>query len=116
VNRRARRRAEPGDIIAYHRRPRHKDEILCHNHVIHTSWMHHGVNGFRWFVVDGRPGHGWRECPCGWRPDLGAHYADPDHVAWTRRMRKRLKSQKAFDNYVVKRAMPWAMVAAKEKP
>ena len=94
-----------GDIVAYNRRPR-AGEILCHNHIVHTSRMRSGVNGFRWFVVDGRPGHGWRECPCGWRPDLGAHYADPDHVAWTRRMRKKYKTQEAFDRWVAERVFP----------
>lgn len=54
-----RKRHSTGDIVAYRRRPR-KGETLCHNHVLHTRWMSHGLNGFRWFVVDGRPGHGWK--------------------------------------------------------
>jgi hypothetical protein len=97
-------RNKPGDIIAYNRRPR-ADEILCHNHIMHTSRMQSGVNGFRWFCC--RAGSSqWVECPCGWRPDLGVHYANPDHVAWTRRMRKKYKTQEAFDRWVAERVFP----------
>jgi len=39
----------PGDIVAYHRRPRHRGEILVHNHIVHHSAMSYGANGFRWF-------------------------------------------------------------------
>jgi hypothetical protein len=109
TKRKRRKTTEPGDIVAYHRRPRHKGEILCHNHVIHTSWMVHGVNGFRWFTC--RAGGDWMLCPCGWRPDLGRHYALPEHVKWARRMRKHLGSQEAFDRYVAKRA-PEAKIRA----
>jgi hypothetical protein len=94
----------PGAIVAYHRRPRHRGEILCHNHVVHPSSMPHGVNGFRWFTC--RAGGEWERCPCGWRPDLGPHYASPDHVAWTREMLKKLGGQDAFDRYCADRAFP----------
>jgi len=67
--------------------------------------MPHGANGFRWFVCRAGSDH-WKECPCGWRPDLGVHYAIPEHVAWTRKMRKRYKTQEAFDSYVAERAFP----------
>src|SRR5262245_10215869 len=103
TSRRPRRKPHaPGDIVAYRRRPRSKDEILCHNHVIHTSWMVHGINGFRWFTC--RKGGHWVECPCGWRPDLGVHYAHPGHVRETRKLLRKLGSQAAFDRYIVKRA------------
>jgi hypothetical protein len=81
-----RKRAEPGAILRYHSRPRHRGEILCHNHVLHIEGMDHGRNGFRWFTCK-RGGH-WQPCPCGWRPDLGKHYARPDHV---RHQRQRIK-------------------------
>jgi hypothetical protein len=58
------RNRKPGDIVAYRRRPRN-GELLAHNRVVHTRNMQHGVNGFRWFVVNGQPGHGWKKCPCG---------------------------------------------------
>jgi len=77
----------PGDILHYlrniHTPPRLKaGEILCHNHVRHLAWTISGVNGFRYFICDGSPGHGWELCPCGWRPDFGEHYAAPDHVEY----------------------------------
>jgi hypothetical protein len=56
---------EPGDIIRYFNGtpPRLREgEILCHNRV--------AFNGFRYFVCDA--GHGWKLCPCGWRPDFGS--------------------------------------------
>jgi hypothetical protein len=78
---------EPGDILRYlrnvHKSPRLKpDEILCHNHVAHLAWTHSGINGFRYFVCDGSPGHGWELCPCGWMPHFGKHYAGPGHVKY----------------------------------
>ena len=94
------KKREPGDIVAYRRRPRTKSEILCHNHVVHTRDMHNGFNGFRWFVA--LAGGRWKECPCGWRPDLGVHHAASDHVKWWRGLRKRLGSQDAVDRYVEK--------------
>jgi hypothetical protein len=65
--------------------------------------MQHGVNGFRWFVVNGQPGHGWKKCPCGWRPDLGIHYADPSHVEWWQELHEKLGNQEAIDRYIWKR-------------
>ena len=50
-NTKRRKTHAPGDIVAYRGRPRHKGEILCHNHVIHPSWMQDGLNGFRWFSL-----------------------------------------------------------------
>lgn len=91
----------PGVIVAYHRRPRHKGEILCHNHIVHTNDMPHGLNGFRWFIC--RAGGHWVKCPCGWRPDLGVHYANAGHVEWTRKMLKELGSQEAFNRWVIER-------------
>jgi hypothetical protein len=71
---------KPGDIVAYRRKPR-DGEILCHNHVGHTRNTEQGVRGFRWFSAVA--GGDWEQCPCGWRPDLGTHYALPFHVeAW----------------------------------
>jgi hypothetical protein len=92
---------QPGDIVAYHRRPR-KGEILAHNRVVHGSASPHGENGFRWFVVDGRPGHGWKLCPCGWRPDLGVHYAEAENVKFWRDIRRKLGSQEAVDRYAAR--------------
>jgi hypothetical protein len=93
-----RTKRQPGDIVAYHRRPR-KGEILAHNRVLHCSDTTYGERGFRWFAVDGRPGHGWKLCPCGWRPDLGVHYAQAKQVKFWRDIRKKLGSQEAVDRY-----------------
>jgi hypothetical protein len=95
------RKVGPGDIVAYRRRSRNKREILCHNHVAHTRWTPHGENGFRWFVAHSG-GSQWKVCPCGWRPDLGVHYADLDHVKFWRDLRKRLGSQEAVDRHIRK--------------
>jgi hypothetical protein len=81
---------EPGDILRYLtnvRTPpkRKRGEILCHNHVKHLAGAGSGINGFRYFICDGRQGHGWKLCPCGWRSDFGKHYALPDHVAYQRK-------------------------------
>jgi hypothetical protein len=53
-----------------------KDWLLAHNPVqpVHVL-QPHGYNGFRVMWIP--PGYGWRVCKCGWRPDLGAHYANP---------------------------------------
>ena len=58
VKRKAR---EPGDILRYltnyHTPPKLRPgEILCHNQVAHLAESGPGVNGFRYFVCDGRPG------------------------------------------------------------
>lgn len=76
---------EPGAILRYVRNTRtpprlRAGEILVHNHVAHLADTSSGVNGFRYFVCDASPGHGWALCPCGWRPNLGEHYAAPNHV------------------------------------
>ena len=92
---------EPGEITAYRRRPR-KGEWLAHNHIIHSTEESHGSRGFRWFSV--KAGGGWKPCPCGWRPDLGPHYADPDHVKWTRRVLKKVGGNyEKFDRYIGRR-------------
>ena len=79
------RKREPGNILRYvtnvRTPPRCKPgEILCHNQVKHLAGSGSGTNGFRYFICDGSPGHGWKVCPCGWRPDFGEHYASPGHV------------------------------------
>jgi hypothetical protein len=89
-------KAKPGDILRYCSRPRHKGEILCHNHVAHHEASKHGENGFRYFVV--ARGSEWKLCPCGWRPELGKHYALPDHVEWQRRRIARGEKMKAYDD------------------
>ena len=94
-------KAEPGDILRYRRRPK-KGEWLAHNHIIHASDFDQGTNGFRWFSV--KAGGGWKPCPCGWRPDLGRHYAAPGHVRWTRGILKKVGGgQEKFDRYIWRR-------------
>src|SRR5262249_28894515 len=54
------------------RRP--KGYLLAHNTDL-------GGNGFRIFWIPPQwITHEWSECPCGWRPDLGPHYARADLV------------------------------------
>jgi hypothetical protein len=48
-----------------------------------------GVHGFHWFTVCAPTGwdparEEWEVCPCGWRPELGKHYAKAGHVQWWR--------------------------------
>jgi hypothetical protein len=82
-------RKKPGDILRYvrniHTSPRRKPgEILVHNRVAHLAGTGQGFNGFRYFICKGGRGHGWEQCPCGWRPDWGKHYAEPEHVKYQR--------------------------------
>jgi len=58
VHRVARGKPKPGHIVAHNRR-RRKGEILCHNHVLHTTATANGVHGFHWFTVC---------APAGWDP------------------------------------------------
>jgi hypothetical protein len=78
---------KPADILRYYvQRPRIREgEILCHNRVKHLAGTSAGWNGFRYFVCKGGRGHGWKRCPCGWRPDFGPHYAAPAHVEYQRK-------------------------------
>jgi hypothetical protein len=94
------RTRNPGYIVAYRRRPR-AGEVLAHNHVLHTRWMPHGEKRFRWFSII--PGPGWKKCPCGWRPDLGEHYAWSEHVAFWREMKKKYRTQGALDRHIQRR-------------
>jgi hypothetical protein len=53
-----------------------KSYRLAHNHISHATDTRHGHNGFRRFWIPPQwIGHGWTECNCGWRTDLGTHYA-----------------------------------------
>jgi hypothetical protein len=70
-------------VWRYRSRPRHRGEILCHNIVQHHEASPHGANGFRYFVTS--RSSDWEECPCGWRPELGKHYAEPAHVKYQRK-------------------------------
>lgn len=47
--------------------------VLAHNHVSRAYNTTHGSRGFRRFWVP--PSKKWKLCKCGWRPDLGPHYA-----------------------------------------
>ena len=58
VQRVARGKPKPGHIVGHSRR-RRKGEILCHNHVLHTTATANGVHGFHWFTVC---------APAGWDP------------------------------------------------
>jgi hypothetical protein len=48
--------------------------LLAHNSVRPTVDQRHGWQGFRRFWIPPDE-EGWRLCQCGWRPDLGPHYA-----------------------------------------
>ncbi len=64
-------------IVSYaSRRP--EGWVLAHNHVLRAVNTRHGERGFRrfWVVPDQE---GWAACECGWRPDLGRHYARVPH-------------------------------------
>lgn len=57
--------------------------VLCHNNVVHTVDMPHGLNGFRAFTcgADEKP-KGFVKCPCGWSGL--PHYAHRGHVKATK--------------------------------
>jgi len=41
--------------------------VLAHNHVMHTSGMGHGINGFRcWSWPKGKVPRNFGKCKCGW--------------------------------------------------
>ena len=84
----ARGKPKAGHIVAHNLR-RRKGEILSHNHVLVTAATANGVQRLRWFTVCAPAGwdpakEEWEVCPCGWRPDLGKHYAKAGHVQWWR--------------------------------
>ena len=89
-------------------RRRRKGEILCHNHVLHTAATANGVYGFHWFTVSAPAvwdpaSEEWDVCPCGWRPELGKHYAKAGHVQWWREQIKERGSLEAVYRHVRKR-------------
>jgi hypothetical protein len=49
--------------------------LLAHNRVDHGARTRHGTRGFRYFWLDPARAAGWEVCHCGWRPELGVHYA-----------------------------------------
>jgi len=54
-----------------------KGWLLAHNSIRPTVDQRHGVRGFRrfWISPEKQEQDGWKLCECGWRPDLGPHYA-----------------------------------------
>jgi hypothetical protein len=108
----ARGKPKPGHIVGHSRR-RRRGEILCHNHVIHNHVIHtaataNGVHGFHWFTVCAPAkwdpaSDGWEVCPCGWRRELGEHYAKADHVQWWSEQIKERGSLEAVYREVRKR-------------
>jgi hypothetical protein len=76
----------------------------AHNHIIHTPDFSHGLNGFRRFWIPPQwIGHGWSKCPCGWRPDLGTHYATTAHVGWSKEEIEKRGSLDAVYRHVIER-------------
>jgi hypothetical protein len=65
--------------------------VLAHNHVQHNEWTPVGVNGFRAFFCHREDLPSFVACPCGWRPELGKHYAWKKHVQHYDTPRKRAK-------------------------
>jgi hypothetical protein len=81
------KRKKPGERLRPRSLPRHRGEILCHNNVLHVADTRHGERGFRFFVA--RRGRMWVQCPCGWQPAKGIHYASPEEVKhWRARIKK----------------------------
>jgi hypothetical protein len=103
----ARGKPKRGHIVRHSGR-RRKGEILCHNHVLHTAATANGVHGFHWFTVSAPAGWDpasdeWEICPCGWRPELGKHYAKAGHVQWWREQTKERGNLEAVYREVRKR-------------
>jgi hypothetical protein len=70
---------EQGVIYALPGRRRPDGWRLAHNHVRHGARTRDGVRGFRIFWIDpaliAADASKWAACDCGWRPELGVHYA-----------------------------------------
>src|SRR5262249_4020793 len=103
-----RRKTQSRSHFVGHSRRRRKGEILCHNHVLHTAATVNGVHGFHWFTVSAPAGwdpasEEWEVCPCGWRPELGKHYAKAGHAQWWREQIKQRGSLNAVYRGVGKR-------------
>jgi hypothetical protein len=81
---------------ARHRPARAAGMILCHNHILHDAMMPIGCNGFRAFCGFRKDLSDFVPCPCGWRPDLGKHYALKEHVKRYDTPRKRAKRFREF--------------------
>jgi hypothetical protein len=77
--------------------PKPKSYRPAHNHIIHTPVTGHGVRGFRrfWIPPSWIASGDWVRCPCGWRPDLGTHYAGAGHVKWWQEQIKKRGSLQA---------------------
>lgn len=60
--------------------------VLYHNHIRHRPNAHSGTNGFRVWVATREKGVAL--CPCGWRSDLGKHYARRSYAAFARRAKR----------------------------
>jgi hypothetical protein len=78
--------------------------VLGHNHIQHNEHTPIGYNGFRafFFYREDRP-H-FVECPCGWRPELGEHYAHKEHVEFYNTPEKRAKM---FAEYAERNEKHW---------
>jgi hypothetical protein len=70
--------------------------VLGHNHVKHNDRTPIGLNGFRAFSFRRRDLPHFVVCPCGWRPDLGKHYAWREHVQHYDTPRKRAKRYREY--------------------
>jgi hypothetical protein len=71
---------------------------LAHNHVLHDQHTPIGFNGFRAFCFD-RDDSDYADfvpCSCGWRPELGEHYAMKDHAKAYDTPRKRANRYREF--------------------
>jgi hypothetical protein len=70
--------------------------VLAHNHVNHDATAPLGWNGFRAFFLDPKDLGDFVPCPCGWRPDLGKHYAWKQHAKHYDTPRKRAKRYREY--------------------
>jgi hypothetical protein len=80
------------------RRPKNvpRGMVLAHNHILHDQNTMIGVNGFRAFYSYRKDLPHFVECPCGWRPDWGKHYAWDKHVKLYDTPRKRAKRYREY--------------------
>jgi hypothetical protein len=69
----------PAKRLVYPPHPRPEGWHLAHNNVRHTARTRDGTHGFRYFYR--ADVSGWTLCHCGWRPELGVHYAIHEGVA-----------------------------------
>ena len=81
--------------------------VLGHNHILHDESTPIGLNGFRAFCFYREDRPHFVPCPCGWRPNLGAHYAHKEHVERYDTPRKRANRYREYAGHLSESMHEW---------